>query len=241
MHRLLVLSCSQRKRASPDLLPAVERYDGPAFRVVRRFLAQHQPDAPDLVILSARFGAIGPEERIPPYDQCLTSGRIPALQPGVVTAVERQLRLKPYDEAFIYGGPLYMRLLEPLLAGSLVPSRMTMASGTSGRRLSVLHDWLYGHAPAIDRQPRVDSSAGFVLRGVHVALTAEEALDLARRALAEGHGEPTRFHSWYVNVDDVRVGPKWLVTQITGLGPDRFATRDACRLLACLGILVQRR
>lgn len=114
MPRLLVLSCSRKKRASPDLLPAVERYDGPAFRVLRRFLAQHRPDVPDLLILSARYGAIGPEERIPLYDQRLTPGHIPALQPSVVKTLERQLRLKPYDEAFMYGGPHYACLGLPV-------------------------------------------------------------------------------------------------------------------------------
>jgi len=32
--RLLILSCSQRKRPDSGLLPAIERYDGPVFRVV---------------------------------------------------------------------------------------------------------------------------------------------------------------------------------------------------------------
>ena len=36
--RLLVLACSERKRAGPGLLPAAERYDGPAFRVLRAYL-----------------------------------------------------------------------------------------------------------------------------------------------------------------------------------------------------------
>ena len=37
-HRLLILSCSQRKRPDRVLLPALERYDGPVFRMLRKFL-----------------------------------------------------------------------------------------------------------------------------------------------------------------------------------------------------------
>jgi hypothetical protein len=38
--QLLVLSCSQRKLPNPEPLPALERYDGPAFRVLRKFLRE---------------------------------------------------------------------------------------------------------------------------------------------------------------------------------------------------------
>jgi|SRR5215210_261396 len=39
---MLILACSQRKRLDKKLLPAVERYDGAAFRVLRRFLRENQ-------------------------------------------------------------------------------------------------------------------------------------------------------------------------------------------------------
>jgi hypothetical protein len=38
--RMLILACSRRKRPDEGLLPAIERYDGPAFRMVRRFLRE---------------------------------------------------------------------------------------------------------------------------------------------------------------------------------------------------------
>ena len=42
--RLLIMACSQRKRSESGLLPAIERYDGPAFRrdiaAVRQALRQ---------------------------------------------------------------------------------------------------------------------------------------------------------------------------------------------------------
>src|SRR5262245_4306372 len=33
---LLIMACSQRKRSEPNLLPAIERYDGVHFRVLRK-------------------------------------------------------------------------------------------------------------------------------------------------------------------------------------------------------------
>ena len=36
--RLLILSCSQKKRSNPGSIPALKRYDGPAFRVMNKFI-----------------------------------------------------------------------------------------------------------------------------------------------------------------------------------------------------------
>jgi hypothetical protein len=48
--RLLIAACSQRKRADEGLLPAIERYDGPVYRVLRRFLRQHPSKPPGIYI-----------------------------------------------------------------------------------------------------------------------------------------------------------------------------------------------
>ena len=40
MNKVLIIACSQRKRPDAGLLPALDRYDGPAFQVLRRFLRE---------------------------------------------------------------------------------------------------------------------------------------------------------------------------------------------------------
>jgi hypothetical protein len=45
MNRLLILNCSRYKRETPDPLPALERYDGPKFQLVRAHLAELKPEA----------------------------------------------------------------------------------------------------------------------------------------------------------------------------------------------------
>ena len=58
--RLLILSCSQRKRETQEPLPAIERYNGPLFFVLRRFLREcpRQARQLDVYILSAAYGLI---------------------------------------------------------------------------------------------------------------------------------------------------------------------------------------
>ena len=77
MKRLVILSCSQRKVQSASLMPAIERYDGPAYLVVRKWM-RTIPDARrdhEFLILSAEFGLISDSLRIPYYDRRMTVGR----------------------------------------------------------------------------------------------------------------------------------------------------------------------
>jgi hypothetical protein len=61
VNRLLILSCSQRKAPWEGDLPALDRYDGPAFRVLRKYLRTHSDDSLAILILSAKFGLIEAE------------------------------------------------------------------------------------------------------------------------------------------------------------------------------------
>ena len=40
MNKLLLISCSQRKREDEGLLPAIDRYDGPAYRCLRKMITR---------------------------------------------------------------------------------------------------------------------------------------------------------------------------------------------------------
>src|SRR5688572_13446775 len=67
--RVLVLGCSVRQRPAPVPLPAIERYDGPSFRVLRRFLRAPTPQGTLAIsVLSAEHGLILGSQPILPYD-----------------------------------------------------------------------------------------------------------------------------------------------------------------------------
>ncbi len=72
--RLLILGCSQRKRADPGQLPAIERYNGPRYQTLRKYLKQNPDDPPDVLILSARFCIMAADRPIENYDQIMTFG-----------------------------------------------------------------------------------------------------------------------------------------------------------------------
>ena len=112
-HRLLILSCSQRKRPDRILLPALERYDGPVFRILRKFLRSclARESYPEVYILSAQFGLIPAHQLIFNYDCRMTPQRASILQPQVLDQLRHILRNKQYKELFISVGKDYAAAL----------------------------------------------------------------------------------------------------------------------------------
>jgi len=146
LRRLLILSCSQRKRTSSDLLPALDRYDGPAFRVLRKYLRERPADARslDVLILSAEHGLIPSHRPIAYYDRRISAERAAELCPQVRAELERALSNASYADLFIGGGKLYSAALkgdelpEPAGASAIRPA------GPPGCQLTQLRDWLHG-------------------------------------------------------------------------------------------------
>jgi hypothetical protein len=238
MKRLLILSCSARKRADRACMPAIERYDGPAFQVLRKFLRSCPDRAHALhtLILSAEFGLMQADHPTPYYDRRMTHQRAIAMQPQVMAALARHVEAASPEQLFVSLGRAYWKALagyEQLLPGGV---QVTVASGSQGRRLAQLRDWLYGGAPPVAHPAPARPQGKARLRGVEVALTSAQVLDVARRALAERRGDPYNYQSWYVDVDGQRVAPKWLVSQVTGVPVSKFQAGEARRFLFCLGI-----
>jgi hypothetical protein len=240
LSRLLLLNCSQRKKFDERLLPAIERYDGPAYHVLRRYLKQNPNPSVDVKILSAKYGLISADDYLPYYDYRLTKGHIHQLHHQVIRELETILNKKSYTNFLICLGKQYLEVIygyKTILPDSL---SVQVATGGIGKKLSVLYNWLYGASSLETKQDLASTKGTGRIRGVEVTLTVEQVLDIARQALTTQDERATHYQSWYVQVDDQRVAPKWLVSQITGLPVSNFVTDDARRVLTRLGVEVKR-
>ncbi len=141
---LLLLACSQRKRPDADLLPAWERYDGGAYRVMRNLRRRGVwPFTVDVYILSARFGLIPAEQPIPDYDQRMTRTRARELRPQVLQALEKLLATGQYDTFYLDLGQDYLPAVEGWehLARKYGVAYQ-QARERIGQRLRALRQWL---------------------------------------------------------------------------------------------------
>lgn len=241
--RLLILSCSQKKRPAQDLLPALERYDGPSYWVMNKFMRTHPSEAQmlDVYILSAKFGLISASKLIPNYDCRITLQRTKELQQPTLNQLKQILISKRYGDLFINLGKDYLQVLNGY--ESLIPDnlKVIVSTGTIGYKLAELRNWLHaGVSESSDTQTKVARRSKVYLRGIEIALTPEQIMDIACSALEKEQNIP-KYQAWYVQVDGQPVPPKWLVRQLTGLPVNTFHTNEARRILQQLGIEVYSR
>ena len=142
--RLLILSCSQRKHTSQDLLPAIDRYNGPLFFVLRRFLRESPGEAKqlDVYILSAAYGLIPGDFPTPLYDQKMSMLRSIELQPQIKTTFSDILPNNYFSICFVLGNT-YLKAFEGL--HDLIPklSEFIITYGPIGKKQTQLKKWLW--------------------------------------------------------------------------------------------------
>jgi hypothetical protein len=141
--RLLIVGCSERKNAFSAEVPAIDLYDGPFFRTLRKARAEGVLDRrTEVFVLSAKYGLISSRAKIETYDQRMTA----------ITAIEqrprneRLLRLvaaeRGYNEVMLALGSDYVSALGDV--GNVFGPHAVVhwANGRIGEKLSEVKRWL---------------------------------------------------------------------------------------------------
>lgn len=231
---LVILGCSQRKRQTSRILPAIDRYNGPVFGVLRKH-TRETPDNPAAVcVLSARFGLIRGERKIPRYNLQLSGRGVVDLRQRVKKQLERTLKTIKPKRLFVSVGAQYWPLLSEGLQHKLNTRNVVVATGGIGGRASQLSRWLGSKRNSNRTLPKQTGTA--TLLGTTVCLSRAGVVQEARRELANDSAGAQRFETWYVPIGIHRVAPKWLVAKLFDKSVSRFRTADARRVLALLGV-----
>jgi len=140
---LLIIGCSQRKRPDLGLLPAIERYDGVNFQVLRKAWREgYWPENLDVLILSAKYGLLKPETKIEDYDLKITRQRAAQLQPLVSLELADRVEAVYYDKIFINLGRDYVSALAGWEEALEQDTTVVYASGGIGQRAAQMRQWL---------------------------------------------------------------------------------------------------
>lgn len=251
--RLLLLGCTRQKRPEPELTPAVDRYDGPLFRILRKYQRENliQSSEIDTYILSAKFGLLAANTLIPDYDLVMTKKQARSLQDKVVNDYKRLVSSNEYKDAFISFGKFYWHVFEGYEKVIKSTKQAYIATGSMGRRQSQLLSWLNekdsnalrpGCQSTDSDEGQYDSSQkrSASLNGIEISATLDEIFNIARERLEKDQLNATNYQSWCVLVDETPVAPKWLVSQLAGISVGQFHTGSARRVLEQLGVCVRR-
>jgi hypothetical protein len=149
---LLVLGCSSTKLQAEGGLPAIDRYDGPTYRVLRSFLRESLWPSPlSIAVLSAKYGLIGGLTSIEHYDQRMDRNRAQEL---AGTSTETLVKWgKSHSQVSLLLGKEYLPALNlDRLSNDGVKS--SVVEGPIGMKLNHLHNFLHG----LRKIPRTSAS-----------------------------------------------------------------------------------
>lgn len=144
---LLLLACSQRKSFQPGLLPAIERYDGVNYRVLKK--AKRDGACPkhlDILIISAMYGLIADTTFIEYYDQRMTPRRARELRPDVTNRLEQYISSNVYTSTFVNLGKDYQVAIDSASVLFQQTRNLQVASGGIGTRMSQMKSWLLSNS-----------------------------------------------------------------------------------------------
>jgi hypothetical protein len=128
--RAVFIGCSARKVAGAAPMPAVARYDGPAWRTLRTSL----PAAPDVrvIVLSARHGVIAGDERIDDYHARLCEAGARDLAADRAHIARLAELVAGVGEIYLAGGHLYRRTMQVALRRAGFRGVVTVATAPRG-------------------------------------------------------------------------------------------------------------
>jgi len=136
---LLIISCSQRKASIYNPAPAIELYDGPAYRIIRKMKQEGSfTRNTHILVISAKYGLLGPYDLIEKYDQKMTEKRAEELKQEINRELNKFLSNKRFKEIFINVGKNYCLPLEK--CKFKIPLRY--ATGKIGEKLSQTKEWI---------------------------------------------------------------------------------------------------
>jgi hypothetical protein len=146
--RLLIIACSSCKSGATGPLAAIDRYDGPAFKVLRKYLRENPNDDTAVLILSAKFGLIPSGRKIPDYDVRMTEVAAARMRAGVLARLRTRLDDATYLEIGLCLGRDYLSALTGYEAIVPAKTKIVTLGGGLGSRLTRLREWLRTSRPA---------------------------------------------------------------------------------------------
>jgi cytoplasmic iron level regulating protein YaaA (DUF328/UPF0246 family) len=122
-------------------LPALDRYDGVNFRVLRKLIREGRlPQDLDIIIISAKYGLIKSSDAIGNYNQEMTLARASELRGSIAECLDQIIASGNYEETFVNLGKTYRAALGN--SKLLSKTKVTYASGGIGCKMAQMKAWL---------------------------------------------------------------------------------------------------
>jgi hypothetical protein len=138
---LLIVGCSQKKNPSPYPLKAIDRYDGVNFRVIKKFKRERKlPGNLDIVIVSAKYGFLRPDDYIDDYNLRMTKQKARSLHSQILSHLRDLFSNNDYQEIFVNLGKDYLPAIKGIEDSVSCP--IVHAEGRIGEKMGAMKRWI---------------------------------------------------------------------------------------------------
>lgn len=141
MTSLLVQSCSATKEPADTPVQALDLYDGYFFRIIKKAVRANrfQPGL-DIIIISAKYGVVEPDDEISYYDQRMDTERARELNDEIIDTIASKITEYGYEKVWINLGKDYLPAVAGIEDAIDVPVAHIEGSGIGmkGKRLKHL-------------------------------------------------------------------------------------------------------
>jgi hypothetical protein len=217
----------------------MERYDGPLFRVLRKHIREDKPNLPQVLVLSGEFGLISADTPLPSYDKVMTQHRAAELRSILPDVFRHEIGERSFTELFVSLSGSYMDAMQECWQYLPEGISISFAQGSIGGRASQLAHWLRSGNNVGESPNTVGIVGEATLLGATIRLTCEQVLRMANEARSIDPEGAVRFQTWFVELGNTCVAPKWLASLLFDKPVSKFRTADARRVLADLGLSVR--
>lgn len=132
--RLLIISCSKKKRSSLAPCKALDLYDGPSYRIIRKMVREKiLPQGLDIYIVSGRYGLIKSNEIIDDYDMTISDK---VVEESNSREKMSDLLSRGYEDVFVNMGKQYLGHFRHLLVDK------KKATGRIGQKNALMRKWI---------------------------------------------------------------------------------------------------
>jgi len=132
--RLLIISCSKKKRSSLAPCRAIDLYDGPSYMIIRKIIREENlPRDLDIYIVSGKYGLIRSDEVIDDYDMTIDDKIVEKTRSREKMS---ELLDRGYEDVFVNMGNQYLGHFQHLLADA------KKATGRIGQKNALMRKWI---------------------------------------------------------------------------------------------------
>jgi len=143
MQKLLIISCSNAKLKDIKPIPAMELYDGINYKVIKKLKREGKfPKNLDVIIISAKYGFLEPDDLIEYYNQKMNKKRALELHDDILQKFKVFLQDKSYNEVLVNLGTEYVMAIEGFEKLFDKNTKIAYTTGGIGQKTSEMKDWI---------------------------------------------------------------------------------------------------